>query len=316
MVKAVAAVAYGGPEVIEVIDVESRAPGPGEVTIEVRAAALNPSDLKTAQGQWGDDPAKLPRRLGAEAAGIVTAVGEQPQGLEGELLAIGDEVYGHRLAGAQAGELTVAADQLLRRPASASFGQASGLLLVGTTAVHALEAVGVGAGDVVLLHGASGGVGRIASQLALQRGARVIGTASAARHDDLRRLGVEPVQYGAGLADRVRGLAPDGVDAAIDTVGTLEALEVSLELLHDHARLVTISNFGPVLAAGGKAIGGGPGADPGREIRAAARLELARLLREGRLDVEVAREFPLDRAREAYEYLATGHPGGKVVLVP
>src|SRR5690606_38366353 len=121
----------------------------GEVVVEVRAAALNPSDAKTAQGLWGDDPAKLPRRLGAEAAGVVTAVGDDAVGLEGEPLAVGDEVYGHRLSGAQASELTVPADRLLRKPADVSFAAASGLLLTGTTAVHALEAVRVAAGDVV-----------------------------------------------------------------------------------------------------------------------------------------------------------------------
>ena len=316
MVIAVAASSYTGLPAIGTIEVPSREPGRGEVVVEVRAASLNPFDLKQASGFAGSDPAKLPLRLGSEAAGVVTAVGAGAVAHDGLSLAVGDEVYGHRLPGAQAGELTVPGDRLARKPAQASFGEAAGLLATGTTAVHALEAVQVVDGDVVLIHGASGGVGRLASQLAILRGARVIGTASSRNHDDLVALGVEPVAYGDGLTERVIALAPGGVDAAIDTVGTDEALEVSLKLLRDPARFVTLVNFASALAAGGQAIGGGPGADPGREIRAAAFPVLVGLFADGVLDVEVAREFPLFEARAAYAHLADGHPGGKVVLVP
>ena len=318
MVRAVAATAYGGTDVIDVIDVDSRVPEPDEVTIAVRAAALNRWDAKQAEGAAGTDPAKLPVRLGSEAAGVITAAGADAVSLEGETLAVGDEVYGHKLRGAQASELTVKAGLLVRKPPEASFAEASGLLLAGTTAVHALEAVGVAEGDTVLVHGASGAVGRLVSQLARLRGARVIGTASARNHEELRGLGVEPVGYGDGLEGRVREIAPAGIDAAIDTVGTDEAITVSLALLADPARLVTIANaqFDAVLAAGGQAIGGGAGADPGTEIRDAARLTLARLFADGVIGVDVARTYPLEEARAAYEQLVTGHAGGKVVLEP
>jgi NADPH2:quinone reductase len=318
MVRAVAATAYGGPEVIDLIDVESRAPEADEVTIAVRAAALNRWDAKQAAGAAGTDPAKLPVRLGNEAAGVVVAAGTDAVSLEGEQLAVGDEVYGHKLRGAQASELTVKAGLLLRKPASRSFVEAAGLLSNGTTAVHALEAVGVAEGDTVLVHSASGAVGWLVSQLARLRGARVIGTASERNHDQLRDLGVEPVCYGDGLLDRVRAVAPAGIDAAIDTVGTDEAVTVSLALLGDPARLVTIANaqFAAVTAAGGHAIGGGAGADPGTAIRDAARLTLARLFADGAIGVDVARTFPLEEARTAYELLVTGHAGGKVVLEP
>lgn len=316
MVRAVAATAYGGTEVIEVIDVEPRLPDAGEVTIAVKAAAVNRWDAKQAAGAAGTDPAKLPMRLGSEAAGVVTAVGPDAVSLEGEPLIVGDEVYGTRFRGAQASELTVDAGHLLRKPPAVSFASASGLLANGATAVHALETVGLSSGETVLVHGASGGVGWLASQLARLRGARVIGTASERSHDELRTLGVEPVVYGEGLADRVRELAPDGVDAAIDAVGTDEALEVSLLLVADPARIVTMVNYAAVLGAGGKAIGAGPGADPGVEIRSAARLTLAKLLADGAIGVDVARTYPLAEARAAYEYLVTGHAGGKVVLEP
>lgn len=316
MVRAVAATAYGGAEVIEVIDVESREPAADEVTFAVRAAAVNRWDAKQANGAAGTDPAKLPMRLGSEAAGVVTAAGADAVSLEGEPLAVGDEVYGHKFRGAQAAELTVKAALLVRKPAAASFAAASGLFANGTTAVHALDAVGASSGETLLLHGASGGVGWLVAQLARLRGMRVIGTASERNHDVLRGLGVEPVVYGEGLAERVRALAPDGVDAAIDTVGTDEALTVSLDLAADRARIVTLVNFAGMLAAGAKAIGAGPGADPGREVRDAARLTLAKLFRDGVIDVDVARRYPLADVRSAYEYLVTGHAGGKVVLEP
>lgn len=314
MPDAVVATSYGTTaDVIDVITVEGREPGEGEVTIAVRAAAINPFDAKIAAGALGTDPAKLPRRLGSEAAGVVTAVGADAIGLEGEQLAVGDEVYGHRLSGAQASELTVRADALLRKPASLSFEQAAGLLSVGTTAVHAVESVGVAAGETVLVHGVSGSVGALVAQLALLRGATVIGTAAPARHDALRAEGIVPVAYGEGLADRIRAAAPQGVTAAIDTAGTDEALATSLEFVEPQ-RFVTIVNFGPALAAGAKAIGGGPGADPGSELRAAARLTLAGLAARGDITVPVATALPLAEAREGYRLVMGGHAGGKVVL--
>lgn len=316
MVSAVVATSYQGPSAVSVVEVDPVPPGEGQVVVAVKAAALNPFDIKMTHGAAGTDPAKLPLRLGSEAAGVITAVGPDAVGLEGEPLAVGDEVYGTRLSGAQASELTVGAKNLLRKPARASFAEAAGLLSAGTTAVHALEAVRVASGDTVLVHGVSGGVGRLVAQLAILRGARVIGTASPRRHDELRALGIEPVAYGDGLTARVDAAAPGGVDAAIDTVGTDEALDVSLQLLTDPARFVTIVNFAAALAAGGQAIGGGPGADPGREIRAAARLTLNDLLADGSLDVEVARTFPLAEAPAAYAFLDEGHAGGKVVLEP
>jgi NADPH:quinone reductase-like Zn-dependent oxidoreductase len=169
----------------------------------------------------------------------------------------------------------------------------------------------------VLVHGAAGGVGQLLVQLAVDRGARVIGTASERNHDFLRELGGEPVAYGSGLADRVRAVAPDGVDAAIDLAGTDEALDVSLELVADRSRVVTIANFtGRPQQEGVKVLGGGPGADPGEELRMNARLELTRLAGEGRIRVAVEHAYPLTDVRAAHEALATRHARGKLVLVP
>ena len=310
-VRAVVAKAWGGPEGIDLVDVESRPPGPGEVVIAVRATGLSPFDLKRAQGIVRLGDATPPLRLGNEAAGVVAEVGSGAVGFDGRSLVVGDEVFGHWLEGAQASRLTVPASMLLLKPASLGFAEAAGLLGSGTTAVHALEAARVEAGDLVLVHGASGAVGGMVAQLAILRGARVIGTAAPQRHARLRELGLEPVAYGPGLEDRVRALVPGGVSAAIDTAGTDEALGVSAVLVTEPRRIVSIAAYQSVLAVGGQALGPGPETE---RIRIAARSELTRLAVAGRLRVEIATTFPLARARAAYELLATGHAGGKVLL--
>jgi len=169
----------------------------------------------------------------------------------------------------------------------------------------------VGTGDTVLIHGAAGGVGLLAVQLAVARGASVIGTASPARHDQLRKYGATPVAYGTGLADRIRAIGP--VDAALDLVGTDEALDTSVELVTDRSRIATIAGFGRAAELGIAALSG---ADGGQAIRDAARPELLALARDGKLEVIVDRAFPLDEAAEAHRYLQTGHARGKVVLLP
>jgi NADPH:quinone reductase-like Zn-dependent oxidoreductase len=291
------------------------APGPGEVTVRVRAAGVNPVDLKLYSGGMGRDAAKLPMRLGFEVSGVVSAVGEGAVGPAGEVR-VGDEVIGFRISGGYAQEVTVPAAQVLPKPAPQSWEQAAGMMLTGVTAVHALTATGVTAGDTVLVHGVSGGVGLTAAQIALLDGARVVGTAGEHRHDDLRRRGVVPVAYGEGLAERVRAAAPDGVDAAVDAVGTDEAVDASLALVRDRRRIATVVAFARAPQEGIKALGGGPGADPGTEIRSTGRMRLVQLAAQGQLDVVVARTFPLEEAAQAHRFLAQGHPGGKVVLVP
>lgn len=311
----VVATGYGGPEVLSVIDAPTPEPGPGEVRLAVRAAGVNPIDFKAYSGLFGTDPANLPMRLGAEAAGVVTAVGADAVGPAGPI-AVGDEVIAYRASGAYAAELVVPADSVVPKPADLSWEQAGGLLLTGATAVHAIEAARVGAGDTVLIHGGAGGVGLMAVQLAVGRGANVVATASPGNHELLRGLGARPVAYGDGLVDRVRAAAPEGVDAAIDTVGTDEAVDVSLELVADRQRIVTIAAFGRASDAGIKLIGGGPGADPGEEIRAAARLQLTAEVEAGRLQVLVAGAYPLTEAAAAHRQSKAGHATGKIVLVP
>ena len=310
MTRVVLATAYGGPEVLTVVDQPVGDPGPGQARVEVRAAGVNPADWKSYTGAFGTDPAALPKRLGFEVSGVVTAVGPDAG------VAVGDEVIGFRVSGGYAAELVVPGEALVPKPASLGWEQAAGLMLTGATAVHALTATGVGAGDTVLVHGAAGGVGLMAVQLAALRGARVIGTVGGDGAELVRRFGAETVRYGDGLADRVRDLAPDGVDAAVDLVGTDEAVDVSLELVADRQRIATIAAFGRAGSEGITALGGGPGADPGTELRDAARLDLAEAAGAGRLEVVVAATFPLEEVAAAHRQGMAGHTHGKLVLVP
>src|ERR1022692_159156 len=315
MASVVIAAEYGGPEVLSVIDQPAGELGPGEARIEVRAAGVNPVDYKVYSGAFGRDPASLPLRLGSEAAGVITQAWPDAAGPAGPLQ-IGDEVIAYRAPGAYASELIVSAQALLPKPATLDWAQAAGLMLTGATARHCLVAAGVSDGDTVLIHGGAGGVGVMAVQLAAVTGANVIATASPARHQLLRELGASPVAYGPGLAARVRELAPGGVDAAIDLVGTDEAVDVSLELVPDKARIATIAAFGRAGQAGIKALGNGPGADPGTELRMAARLDLARLADQGKLRVFIAATFPLAKAADAHRAIMTGHTSGKIALIP
>ncbi|MFJ9097362.1 zinc-binding alcohol dehydrogenase family protein [Streptomyces sp. NPDC102405] len=315
MSEAVVASAYGGPEVLSVIDVTVPEPGPGQVRIAVRAAGVNPFDHKMYSGAFGTDPAKLPMRLGAEAAGVVTAVGADATGPAGPVQ-VGDEVIAYRAPGAYAAELVVPASSVVPKPAGLSWEQAGGLMVVGATAVHVLEAISLSKDETVLIHGAAGGVGLMAVQLAVARGATVLGTASPARHELLRDLGAIPIAYGPGLADRVRAAAPEGVHAAADLVGTDEAVDVSVELVADRSRIATIAGFGRGAQAGIKLLGGSPGADPGTDVRDAARLQLTGAVEAGRLRVLIAGSHPLREAAAAHRQVMNGHTSGKVVLVP
>jgi NADPH:quinone reductase len=315
MTRAVVATGFGGPEVLAVIETPVSPPGPDEVLIRVRAVGTNPIDYKVYSGAMGRDPARLPMRLGSEAAGVVTEAADGLQGPAGPIR-VGDEVVAYRISGAYAADVVVPAASVIPKPSTLSFEEAGGMMLTGVTAAHALAVTKVGAGDTVLIHGASGGVGLMAIQLAFDAGARVIGTASPGSHALVREFGAEPVTYGAGLEERVRVLAPDGVDVAVDAVGGDEALDTSLALVADRDRIVTVIASRRAFDSGIKVIGGAPGADPGQEIRSAARLKLARLAEDGELRVIVAATYPLAEASAAHRALATGHTHGKIILLP
>ncbi|MQY03333.1 NADP-dependent oxidoreductase [Actinomadura macrotermitis] len=280
--------------------------GPGTVLIEVRAAGVNPVDWKVMAG--GLDPMMdtvFPAIPGWDVAGVVRAVGPDTPEFEP-----GDEVMSYARkdivhAGTFAEQVAVSAAHVARKPAGLSFEQAAGLPLAGLTALRTLDHLAVRDGETLLVLGASGGVGAFAVQLARARGARVIGTASGRNHDYLRELGAEPVDYKDDVVRRVRELAPGGVDAVADFVGG--QLDVTVKVLAEGGRNASTADPS-VREHGGTWVWVRPDGE-----RLAGLGELAE---QGRLTVEVAGTFPLERVGDAFEQSRSGHTRGKLVIVP
>src|SRR4051794_28556688 len=213
----------GGLEVFDFVSYDVPPPAPGEVTVEVRAAGVNPADAShVAEGKR----APFPRGIGYEIAGVVSAIGSDTEIATGGG-GVGDEVLAFRVLGGWATAINVPAGDVFAKPGALTFEQAANLLLAATTAKEMLHVTAVEPGETILAHGASGAVGVSLLQQAALLGVRVIGTCSPARSDEVRRFAGEPVSYGAGLEERVRATAPEGIDAALDCVGTDEAVDVS-----------------------------------------------------------------------------------------
>jgi NADPH:quinone reductase-like Zn-dependent oxidoreductase len=221
--------------------------------------------------------------------------------------AVGDRVFGFSAEGAAQAELAVLS-YYAPIPPSLDFPGAAALPAAIETATRALDQLGIGSGSTLLINGASGSVGSAAVQLAVVRGARVIGTASPANHDYLRSLGAEPVAYGEGLAGRVRALAPDGVDAALDVAGS-GVLPELIELAGGPEHVVTIADFGGAQQHGVRFSSG----DAGRAVHALA--EIGELIESGRFSLPVAQTFPLAEIAEAHRVSEDGHVRGKLVLL-
>lgn len=286
------------------------APRQGEVTIRVHAAGVNPADAKhVASARAG---VSYPVPIGYEVSGEVVAIGPHTRIGSGDA-EIGDAVVAFRVRGGYATELTVPAEKVFAKPSTLTHAEAANLLLAGTTAAEMLFVSGAEPGDTVLVHGASGAVGVSLLQQAALRGIRVIGTCSDARAEEVRRFGGEPVRYGPGLAERVARLAGGPLAAALDAVGTDEAVDVSLSLVPDRARIVTIAS-GRADDEGIRAIAGSLPASA--RFRDEMRGELIALAQNRDIVVPVARVFALTDAREALHLLAQGHPGGKLALIP
>ncbi|MEU8344009.1 NADP-dependent oxidoreductase [Spirillospora sp. NPDC048832] len=302
----------GGPDVLKPLELPVPEPGPGEVRVRVRAAGVQPYDLAVREG-WSPPgtPEGFPRVPGNEFAGIVDAVGPDAAGPDAAGSDVagmrpGDEVLGNCRLNAYAEYVVVPASALAAKPASMPWDVAGGFPAAVMTPHIALEVMEVGPGDTLLVHAAAGAVGTVAVQLGRIAGAAVIGTASEANHDYLRSIGATPVAYGDGLEERVRALAPDGVDAALDGAGG-HALDVSLALVKDRDRIITLVDHGRAAELGVRTT-------PDR--RSASRVaEAARFYDEGRLRIHVRAAFPLDRAADAHREVATGHGRGKVVLL-
>jgi NADPH:quinone reductase-like Zn-dependent oxidoreductase len=295
---------YGDADVLTLTDQPEPKVGPDEVLVRVRSASVNPVDWKIVAGYLdGITDVGFPAIPGWDVSGVVERLG-----LDVPEFAVGDEVMAYARkdwvhGGTFAELVSVPVRALARKPAALDWDQAAGLPLTGLTAYQVLNRLGVGAGDVVLVHAAAGGVGILATQIAVARGARVIGTASARNHDALRALGAEPVEYGAGLADRVLGLVPGGVDVVADFVGGV--LDTTLSVLKEGGRHGSIAD-GSVAGSGGIYAWVRPSAP---DLQA-----LADLADAGQLTVPIAATFPLEQAAEAFRLSQAGHVRGKIAV--
>ena len=296
---------YGDDSVLRLSEVPEPKVGPGEVRIRVRRAAVNPVDWKIMSG--GLDrlmDVYFPVIPCWDVAGVVETVG-----LDAPEFSVGDEVVAYArkdvVHGGTVAELvTMSVRGVARKPGALTWDQAAGLPLAGLTALQTLDRLGLAAGETVLIHGAAGGVGSLAVQIAHARGARVIGTASAANHEFLTSLGADhPVEYGDGLTDRVRAVAPDGVDVVADFVGGVVA--ATMAVLKPGGRHASVTDPA-VLRSGGMWVWVRPDA--------AGLTTLAGLADEGKLTVPVAQVFPMHRLADAFAMSRTGHARGKIIL--
>ena len=313
MARAVVYREIGGPEVLHLEDVPDAEPGAGEVVVAVRAAGVNPIDWKLRSGVRGNGTGGRAVRPGADAAGVVEAVGD---GVDG--VAVGDEVIVRSARGAYATQVVAPADHLVAKPAGLGWAEAASIGIPAGTAYQALRSLGIGAGDTLLVHGGAGGVGQAAIQFAVADGVRVIATASERNHERLRELGAVPVTYGPGLVERVTELAPEGVSTALDAVGTDEALDASVALVADRDRIATVVRGADAPRWGIRAFAGGsavPLTDQEKRWRDEATGLVAELAAAGRFDLEVSRTFGLDEAAEAQRVSEDGHVRGKLVIL-
>ncbi|MBE9372944.1 NADP-dependent oxidoreductase [Saccharopolyspora sp. HNM0983] len=295
---------YGGPDVLEVGERPRPPVAPGEVLIRVRSAAVNPVDWKLMAGYLdGMMQVFFPVVPGWDVAGVVEEVGLDTPEFEP-----GDEVFAYARKdfvhdGTFAEFCTVPARAVARRPAALSWDAAAALPLAGLTAYQALDRLDLSEDDTVLVHAAAGGVGVLGAQIALACGARVIGTASTGNHEFLRSLGVEPVSYGDGVVQRIRELAPSGVDVAVDFVGGV--LDITRGVLAEGGRHGSIADD-TVVQAGGHYMWVRPS---GTDLQ-----DLAELADAGRLTVPVERTFALDEVAEAFRLSQAGHVRGKLAI--
>lgn len=301
MSQAITFSAYGAPDVLQLAAVDTPEPGPGQVRIRVKAASVNPLDMKIRSGLMaGKVPARFPVIPGLDAAGVVEAVGE------GAEAAVGDEVLGATVGGSY-GEYALL-DRAVAKPEALSWEIAASLVTVGQTALRVLGQLSVQEGQTLLIHGAAGSVGVIAVQLAVARGITVIGTVGA--HDDARltALGATAVRYGDGWTERVRAAASQGVDHVLDASGA-GVLADSVALTGDSAHVITIADMSA--AQHGVRFSAGAADQAGEALR-----DLVRRAADGTLAVPIWRTYPLADAARAHADLEAHRNHGKAVLLP
>jgi NADPH:quinone reductase-like Zn-dependent oxidoreductase len=304
-VKAVFYSEYGDPGVLEYGDQPEPRVGPDTVLIEVKAASVNPVDWKVMAGYLdGAIAAHFPVIPGWDVAGVVIQPGPAvPE------FSVGDEVMGYvRMdtvgQGTFAERVAAPVRTLSRKPSNLSWAEAATVPLTGLTALQTLDALDVGDGDTVLVHNGAGGVGTFGIQIACARGARVIATASERNHEFLRELGAEPVTYGEGIAERVRGIAPEGVTAVADFVGGGD-WQASLDVLTRQGRVASIADAA-VKEHGGRYVFVRPVAGD--------LSTLAELIETGKVKPVVAGTYPLEQAAEAFAANMEGHTRGKIAI--
>jgi NADPH:quinone reductase-like Zn-dependent oxidoreductase len=292
---------YGPPEVLRLAELPDPQAGPGQVRVRVEAAGVQPFDTGVRRGAMaGFVAVTFPQTLGQEYAGVVDQVGSGVTGI-----AVGDEVLGSTMLNGYARHVVVPAGDAVAKPAELDFPAAAALVAAAQTASGALRELAVKDGETLLVHAAAGSVGTVAVQLGRRWGATVIGTASPGNHDYLRELGAIPVAYGDGLVERVRAVAPDGVDVALDAAGGA-AIPASVELVADRSRIGTIVDDRLAAEHGIRVVRAG---------RSPARLaEMIALAARGELVMPV-RRYALADVVEAHRAVESRHGRGKVVLV-
>jgi NADPH:quinone reductase-like Zn-dependent oxidoreductase len=297
---------FGGIDVLNVIEVPRPEPGKGEVLVRLKAAGINPGEGSIREGKMAKQlPTTFPSGEGSDLAGTVEEVGEGVPGIS-----IGDEIIGFSdKRTSHADYVLVEADHLTPRPARVPWEQAGALFVVGTTAYAAVKAVGLQAGELVVISGAAGGVGTVAVQLAKNAGATVIGIASEANHGWLKDHGAIPVAYGDGMEDEIEVAAGGQVDAFIDTHGE-GYVDLAIDLGVAPERINTIIDFAAAKKYGVKTDGNQTGA------KAGVLAELAEMIATGKLEIPIAHVYQLADVREAYRELEQRHTRGKIVLVP
>jgi NADPH:quinone reductase-like Zn-dependent oxidoreductase len=292
---------YGGPEVLTWGDAPVPHAGPGQIRIAVRAASVNPADWKLLAGAMsGGQPLAGTGYLGYDAAGVVDEAGEGVTGVSA-----GDDVFG-RGQNTQA-EYAVL-DAWAAKPPSIDWAVAAAAGVAGETSERGLRLLGVKTGDTIFVDGGAGGVGAVAVQMAVTRGARVIASASEANQDYLREIRAIPVLYGGGVAGRIRAAAGGPVDAVFDVAGKTPAGEL-ISLVAEPSQVLSIANFAAG-QAGARVTGGGADSRPMQALA-----EVAELLAQNKLVIKV-QTFPFGRAAEAYRISEGGHVRGKLVLIP
>ncbi|WP_353827136.1 NADP-dependent oxidoreductase [Agromyces sp. SYSU T0242] len=299
MTQAVRFSSFGGPEVLEVVEVDDPSPGPGEVLVEVFASGISPVETAVRTGDHTDHwPVDFPSGQGREFAGVVDAVGEGVTRFRR-----GDEVMGYIDRGAQATYLAVPEAQLVRKPISLSWEVAGSLYVAGTTALGAVDGLNLGAGDLVVVTAAAGGIGCLAAQLARARGAEVIGTTAEERFDFIRQFGITPLEYGPDLAARVQAVAGRPVTAFLDFLGG--GAEVAAELGVPASRVFTTTDWAAVEDHGAVKLYAGDTIALGR---------IAQLVADRQVRLPIADVFSLAEVADAYRQLDHRDSAGKIVI--